>query len=724
MKTRSFASLMLAAAVALCPVPAPAQQQPQAGEAEVQLRGEEVLLDLVAVDNRGRPVLDLRADEVEVYEDGQRQEVTSFSIMRAGSPAGDPAPAGGSMPAALANSPFRHFNLILVVVDRTSVRTTNLQQTYKAAERFIGERLTPRDLVAVFAAGRSLALVQNFTNDKALLLEAMRRATQSAEPLVEQLGDTASSRVKISEFDDQTAPFLLIWNEIQPLSRQLNDLARFVDVTLNELRQQVQARAILYDLLALTKVYSRVPGRKSVLFYSEGFAVDAITESVFSSAIAAANRSNFVFYTVDAAGLRTGLDVRPTTEELSRPPSGIEGDRTIVVGGNSGLGRVEKALLSNNDAPLDRLAVETGGMSLRNSNDLSRGFEAVENDLRSYYALSYAAANPKADGTYRSISVKVTRKDVEVRTRKGYYAVPGGDAVLLPFEQPLLAMLAGRSPQNSGPKVALATERFRGEGGWLVPVTLIVDAGSLTPVEQPPDENAKKDAAPGLKLQVDTVALVVDARGSVVARLSRPTSYRVPKERAGGLAGQGLAIPPFRPGLLLPPGRYTLRVGAYDPASRKGTILERAIRLPELPDGGAPAVSSLVLSRATEAVADADREAATDDPLVVEGKVRVLPNVSGQFVKARGDRLVTFLRLYGAPGRQYEAKLLFTKGGRAVVETPATQLPVTDARGQAVFSPVLPLDSFEAGEYAVEVTILEPGKPAPVARETAFFRVT
>jgi VWFA-related protein len=719
MGVRPFAALALV--LALGSVPASARQS-QGKEDEVQLRGEEVLLDLVAVDGKGRPVLDLKPEEVEVYEDGQRQTVTSFGIVRVG-PAPKDAPARREevLPPTLARSPFRHFNLILIVVDRTSVRQTNLLQTYKAAERFIKERLSPNDLVAVFGAGRSLVMMQNFTNDKASLLEAMRRLTQNVEPLAEQLGDTASARVKINEFDDQTAPFLLA-GELQPLSRQLNDLARFVDVTLNELRQQVQSRAILYDLLALTKVYSRVPGRKSVLLYSEGFAIDNATEGVFASAISAANRGNFVFYTVDAAGLRTELDRRPTTDELGRPPSGVEGDRTIVVGGNSGLGRAEKALRSDNDAPLERLAGETGGVALRNSNDLNRGFQAVEQDLRSYYALSYAPSNSRTDGTFHSINVRVARKGVEVRTRKGYYAVPGGnEALLLPYEQPVLAMLAAPSsplPANLGLTVMI--ERFRGERGWLVPILMSVEGASLTPVESSTQE---KDTPPSVNVNVDTVALVLDGRGNVVSKLSRPTSYRVLKKGLGELRGQSLAIPPFRPLLVLPPGDYILRIGAYDPVAKKGTVVERELRLPELPAGGTPFVSSLVLSRATEPIPEADREAASDDPLAVLGKVRVVPNMRGEFVKSRGDKLVTFLRLYAGPDKQYEAKLVFTQGKKTVIQTKVTQLPVTDARGEAIFAPILPLDSFDPGEYEVQVVILEPGKNAPVADAKAALRI-
>ena len=137
MPVRSFAALSLVVAMALGTAPARARQS-QGNEGEVQLRGEEVLLDLVAVDGKGRPVLDLKSEEIEVFEDGQRQAVTSFGIVRVGpAPQDAPAQMTGVLPPAIARSPFRHFNVILIVVDRTSVRQTNLLQTFNAAERFI-----------------------------------------------------------------------------------------------------------------------------------------------------------------------------------------------------------------------------------------------------------------------------------------------------------------------------------------------------------------------------------------------------------------------------------------------------------------------------------------------------------------------------------------------------------------------------------------------------------
>ena len=95
---RRFVSLV--AAVVTLAGGVAAQQPTERGD--VQLSAGEVLLDLVVTDKRGRSVLDLRPGEVEVYENGQRQQVTSFGIVRVGpQPPGLPgAPAAAATTSA------------------------------------------------------------------------------------------------------------------------------------------------------------------------------------------------------------------------------------------------------------------------------------------------------------------------------------------------------------------------------------------------------------------------------------------------------------------------------------------------------------------------------------------------------------------------------------------------------------------------------------------------
>ena len=73
---------------------------------------------------------------------------------------------------------------------------------------------------------------------------------------------------------------------------------------------------------------------------------------------------------------------------------------------------------------LEHVAEETGGLAIRNTNDLAGGLSRVIDELREYYEVVYTPPNPVPDGRFRRIQAKVTRPGVGVRTRAGYFATP------------------------------------------------------------------------------------------------------------------------------------------------------------------------------------------------------------------------------------------------------------------------------------------------------------
>jgi Ca-activated chloride channel homolog len=79
------------------------------------------------------------------------------------------------------------------------------------------------------------------------------------------------------------------------------------------------------------------------------------------------------------------------------------------------------------DKLLKRLAEETGGRAFFpfKAEDLSQSFQDISAELRSQYSLAYRSSNPGRDGTFRAIKIESERKNVKVKSRKGYYAPRG-----------------------------------------------------------------------------------------------------------------------------------------------------------------------------------------------------------------------------------------------------------------------------------------------------------
>jgi len=84
-----------------------------------------------------------------------------------------------------------------------------------------------------------------------------------------------------------------------------------------------------------------------------------------------------------------------------------------------------KYLKDEGDKVLEQLALETGGRAFfpYRVDDLGQSFLDIGDELRHQYALAYSPAGRGADGKFHTIKIQVSRKDVIVRTRKGYYSV-------------------------------------------------------------------------------------------------------------------------------------------------------------------------------------------------------------------------------------------------------------------------------------------------------------
>jgi VWFA-related protein len=151
-----------------------------------------------------------------------------------------------------------------------------------------------------------------------------------------------------------------------------------------------------------------VKGRKAVILVSEGF-VHEPTLTEFRDVVRASRRANAAVYFIDARGLRGG----PATFDAEIAETTDVRD----------LGSVLEQGLLEAQGP-DSIAIDTGGFSVKNRNDLGQGLLRIDRESRGYYLIGYQPRNTRRDGKYRGIAVKVPRRDdVEVRARKGYYAL-------------------------------------------------------------------------------------------------------------------------------------------------------------------------------------------------------------------------------------------------------------------------------------------------------------
>lgn len=84
----------------------------------------------------------------------------------------------------------------------------------------------------------------------------------------------------------------------------------------------------------------------------------------------------------------------------------------------------DSGLILRGDKVLEELANATGGRAFFpfKMKDITHSFAAIEEELRSQYAVSYKPNDFDADGRFHSIEITSLKKDLQVRTRRGYYA--------------------------------------------------------------------------------------------------------------------------------------------------------------------------------------------------------------------------------------------------------------------------------------------------------------
>lgn len=81
------------------------------------------------------------------------------------------------------------------------------------------------------------------------------------------------------------------------------------------------------------------------------------------------------------------------------------------------------------EGDLRKMSDETGGhvFSVGRKHPLNEIFKEIQDELRNQYSIGYESTNPKRDGSFRRIEIKVNNPDYRVQARSGYYATPGDE---------------------------------------------------------------------------------------------------------------------------------------------------------------------------------------------------------------------------------------------------------------------------------------------------------
>ena len=564
-----------------------------------------------------------------------------------------------------------------------------------AANDFIRQELPSNVYVSVFYTDLSLQLIQPFTNDRAKLKAAVEKGLGGVPT------DSANSLNDFQSMDKQTSgggdagPGDGNGLAAAAMNGMINEGMEFAQTATRE----QSGRASIFSLWGVVKEQGRLPGRKTLLYFSEGLQVPQAAHDQFRNMMAAANRANVAIYPIDARGLSVTGDNALGNDMINRSTRVSAGQYRNQASGEQmsremdrQFDRIQDALHANPQVMLQELAEATGGFLMANTNDFRQPLRRLAEELTSYYEIVYRPSNSVLDGTFRSIDVRVVQPDVKVQSRNGYYALPSLDGqTVFPYEVPLLNAIAAK-PLPRGVEFRAAVLRYRPLPGGEMQSQIVFDMPMSGVTFR---ENAGKAA---YRTHFSFLALVKDSQGHVVGKVSRDLPIEEPLGKLQGFQ-QGRAI--FNKQVKLQPGRYTLEAAVADREGEKVAARRISVVVPARPDNSV-SLSTIALVRRTDQAPAAPEPG---DPFI-SGANRVIPTLIDAVPGGPGKALSLYFVVYPVAGIAEKPRLTMEFfDGDTRLGGGAPELPAPTPDGRIPYIATTPLDGFKPGQYEVRVTV-------------------
>ena len=696
---RIFLVTVLFAAALATGAPAQTAPPPAAGGSTPTFKagGEEVVLDVVVRDKKGRMVKDLKQSDFTVMDNGESRPVKSFRIVEG-------TEAISSSGARSQLDPLRQLRLITLVFQGGDQNAKKLSRD--AAMELVKGELAQNVYISVMAIDHRLQAIQTFTNDRELIKKGINRATASVNDytndsiavrhdLEQMLGPSQGGDQSVTGRTNTMSTGATA--TAAPTNAGGVAMAQLMLTILKDAQADETtdaSRNSIFPLLDLVKEQYVLPGRKTILYFSGGFPISQSTEDPFKQIISLANRANVSFYAVDTRGLTTYSTNSSSLDGLNNAAGSSKANSTTSTAGIStdqakSVDQAYDAGKSDTQNAIFMLSSQTGGMLIANTNDFRAPIRKVTEDVQSYYEITYDPQIQKYDGSFRKVLVKTDQADLKVQSRAGYFALPPnmtrGGEVLASYEVPLLAALDAK-PLEKNFNFQSAAMHFRTGDGATCEVVVDIPVGGLTFQESKP--------AGFFEGKLAYVAVVKDANGNVVKKLRQEVPLKVTPDKLEAYKASSHFI--YNEGFNLPPGRYTLETAVMDMQSQKLSAKKTIFIVPEKSDG--LGISSVTLVRNTKPKNPATKP---DDPMLSAEGV-VLPMVSPILKKTESPEIPFYLTVYPDKKSQDKPTLTmeFTKDGKSLGAAKPDLTP-PDAQGRIQYSARIPDASFPPGDYSV-----------------------
>lgn len=447
------------AAAPVAPTAQSSTGQQQSSPSAIRSTTRLVKLSVIVKDKQGNPVTNLTSADFAIRDQNKPQKLRFFLVESSDPPT---APAVTLPPDTYSNRPSElgHVPPSVTMILFDGLNTALVDQAYARAQviKFL-KQVQPQDHVALYALGRQLSVIHDFTTDSSRLVASLDKSTPQTA------GDLDASTPQDVESGDVNVDSLL--------QNMFQHEANFYI----EDRVNVTVQA----LMAIADHVSPLPGRKNLIWVSGSFPFSVGYENVddllanlnnpsheqilfaddVEKAARALNDANIAVYPVDARGL-LAPDMG-TSKNSNRLPGQSPSPMNTANGNNGGIspgagggrgpgggggsrggggGGMRSSPHTNGSAAnvrpsspikspdttlfetMTTMADRTGGKAFYNSNDIFGAVRQAVDDSKLTYEIGYYPEDVKWDGSFHEVQVTVNRPDVQVRARKGYFALP------------------------------------------------------------------------------------------------------------------------------------------------------------------------------------------------------------------------------------------------------------------------------------------------------------
>ena len=383
-----------------------------------------VNVDVVVRDRAGKPVTGLTKSDFEIYENGQKREITNLSEVRAPAPIAEAtaAPAAPT-PATPAETPVevRPRNIVMFI-DNYSLEPFRRDKVLQSLDKFV-ERLGPQDRVMIVLCTQKTTVVTPFTTDRNAIRAGVETVKKSGNPFnraasLDHLKQTVNEYISLAKEPGGR----LSWKDAY--SHATSDVESHVE------EEIFSARNTLAALGQITAALAGMEGKNVIIFagahlpekpgvelyqwlynafstYMPGltFGAESISGKTGSmqhfsieEAAKQASANGVALYMIDAADPRDA-----GSAETTAAPDHAEAFLTFT----------------NTAMAYQTLARISGGLAITNTSNFDSAFQTVANDLNSYYSIGFRPGDSSAQDL-RKIVVKMKNPEYRFRARETY----------------------------------------------------------------------------------------------------------------------------------------------------------------------------------------------------------------------------------------------------------------------------------------------------------------